>query len=225
MAIILKTNTIKWFDTIVSFLESEHCPPTHEIPVIINNYPDYSNKFILFNAEQLTRNNMLEHICRLGTHPNCVEIWDYSHINVDILASKGITAKHYPLRCSKPYLITLQTFREQPIQYDIGFCGAKCARREHILQLLQQKGYRVLALYHHYGVERDKALATCKVLINIHFADDYQIFESSRCEPWLEIGVPVISEHSLDDDPRCINVPYSELVNKTIEVVTNLNNQ
>ena len=221
----MRTDTIKWFDTIISFLESEHCPPTYGIPVITWNNSDYSNKFILFNSEQLTRKIMLDSIISLSKHSNCVEVWDYSKINVDILASYGITAKHYPLVCSTSYLSTLQGFREQPIQYDIGFCGALGQRREQILNSLKEKGYRVLVLYNQYGIERDRLLAQCKLLINIHYADDYQIFESSRCEPWLAIGVPVISENSLDDDPRCTNVPYFELVDKTIELLTNLNNQ
>ena len=63
-----------------------------------------------------------------------------------------------------------------------------------------------------YGEERDKALASCKILLNIHCFDDFTIFESARCEPWLSIGKCVISENSLDNDPRCINVDYHMLV-------------
>jgi hypothetical protein len=225
MAIVVRPDTIKWFDTIISFLESEHCPPTYGIPVIIYDNSDYSNKFILFNSEQLTRKQMLDHVIELSKHSNCVEVWDYSKMNVDILASHGITAKHYPLICSTSYLSTLQGFREQPIQYDIGFCGGFSQRREDILYSLEEKGYHILVLYNEFGIERDRLLAQCKLLINIHYADDYQIFESSRCEPWLAIGVPIISEHSLDNDPRCTNVSYCELVDKTIELLTNLNDQ
>ena len=67
-----------------------------------------------------------------------------------------------------------------------------------------------------FGEERDIELSKCKVLINIHHSDDYKIFESARCEPWLSIGVPVVSECSLDNDPRCMNMLYDDLI-KTVD--------
>ena len=89
----------------------------------------------------------------------------------------------------------------------------------YIIDQLNKYGYHILIISNMYGEDRDKQLATCKVLLNIHAHEDYQIFESARCEPWLAIGVSVISEQSLDNDSRCINVSYDEIVNKTIEVL------
>ena len=68
-----------------------------------------------------------------------------------------------------------------------------------------------------WGDDRDKELAKCKVIINIHYEDNYKIFESARCEPWLKLGIPVISEKSLDDDSRCIVSEYDSLIQTIIE--------
>lgn len=218
MNIILKTYNVRWMDTIVAFLESDQCPSAM-YPIVLYEYHDLSRPFILYNPEQLTRSFILQHILTIATHPNCMEVWDYSMINIGIFAKHGVHAIHRPPVLPESLLSTLRIFRQQPIQYDIGFCGYGTPRRRHIIESLIQKGYRILFLSNTFGEERDKKLAACKTLLNIHAGEDYQVFESSRCEPWLAIGVPVISEHSLDNDSRCINVSYEELVSKTIEIL------
>ena len=70
-----------------------------------------------------------------------------------------------------------------------------------------------------FGKDRDIELAKCKIILNIHAEDDYKIFESCRCEPWLKLGITVISENSLDNDPRCINVNYNDIVKTVVELV------
>ena len=59
-------------------------------------------------------------------------------------------------------------------------------------------------------------LGKCKIILNIHYSNTYNVFEVFRCGPWLEIGVPVISETSLDIDPRCISTTYANFI-KTAE--------
>jgi hypothetical protein len=85
------------------------------------------------------------------------------------------------------------------------------------MKCLSDIGYKINYVYEIYGEERDKELAKCKILLNIHAFSDYNVFENARCEPWLAIGVPIISENSLDNDPRCINVDYDQIVPRTIE--------
>jgi hypothetical protein len=60
--------------------------------------------------------------------------------------------------------------------------------------------------------------------MNIHYGDTYNVFESARCEPWLKVGVPVISETSLDNDPRCISVDYDRLVETAISTLERIKN-
>jgi hypothetical protein len=169
------------------------------------------------NTEQVTRKCVLDNIIKIYKNNKPVEVWDYSWKNCEILAQNGIIAKHIPLQSPKWYLDKLKTWRTT-ITYDVGFSGTLTSRRLAILNQLKERGLKVNDVPR-WGEERDKELAKCRIHINIHAYTDYNIFEQARCEPWLAIGVPVISEHSLDDDPRCINVEYTALVEKTLSEV------
>jgi hypothetical protein len=170
-------------------------------------------EFIYFNAEQLTRKCIQEFSSQVAKHTP-KEFWDYSLENVKILKSLGISARHVPLVSPKTYVDSL--IRMKTREYDIGFCGWMSKRRQVILDSLISKSYKVIICDQVWGIERDKKLAKCKVILNIHFAEDYQIFEQNRCEPWLQAGYTVVSENSLDNDSRAINVPY-DMLSKTCE--------
>jgi hypothetical protein len=213
-----------------AFFESKMAPP-RDYPIVLDNplfYRSYSQnypaKYILYVPEQLSRPNVLQNVVDFieSASTNIVKIWTYSVKNTEILQRFGIESKTVPLTSPWPYLNKLLAYRtmNDPI-YDVGFCGSQSPRRMQILQALIDGGLTVNNVTQ-FGDDRDFELSKCRVMINVHFADDYCIFESARCEPWLAIGVPVISEQSWDDDPRAINVPYDQLVEKTIEVVKSL---
>lgn len=204
---VVLTNIRRYVDTFIDSLQSTHAP----LPIVVGSADPYPPRFILYNTEQLTRQGQLERICTMAIIPACAEIWDYSAINVRILADRGITAKHVPLRSSENYVARLRSLRSVGQIYDIGFAGSKSNRRIAIVNALADTKYSI-CLIRSWGEERDAVLAKCRIILNIHYADDYKVFESARCVPWIEAGATVISEHSLDDDPRCINVPYDQLV-------------
>lgn len=204
---VVLTNISQYVDTFIDSLQSTHAP----LPIVVGSASPYPPRFILYNTEQLTRKGQLERICTMAIIPACVEIWDYSAVNVRILADRGITAKHVPLRSSDAYVARLCSLRSVGQIYDIGFAGSPSDRRAAILDALAKKGVS-LCLIRSWGEGRDALLAKCRIILNIHYADDYKVFESARCVPWIEAGATVISEHSLDDDTRCINVPYDQLV-------------
>jgi hypothetical protein len=95
-------------------------------------------------------------------------------------------------------------------KYDIGFSGSPSSRREAILCGLRTK-FSVLHTTA-WGDERDKELSSCRILVNIHYSTEHQIFETARCEPWLQLGVPIISELSVENDSRCILTTYDGFV-------------
>ena len=210
---------MKWLDTFYLFLSSEFAPE-RKYPIVLNSCNKIDENFILYNTEQLSRISSLNYIKKMSKDPNCVDIWDYSKANIEILSKHGINAKYYPPILPETYLSKLREFRNAGQTYDIGFSGADSPRRSKIIKDLQNAGLTTNFIKV-YGDERDREIAKCKVLLNIHHSLDYKIFEKARCEPWLAIGVPIISEHSLDDDPRCINVSYDEMVDKTKEYVLN----
>jgi hypothetical protein len=204
----------QFYDNFTFFLKSEKIEQT-EYPIYVSDGPHKIEEYIYVNTEQMTRKNQLQRIIDLCKTNKPREFWDYSAANCKILESHGIHAKHVPLSSPQWYLEKLKSWRND-IEYDVGFCGdVSSKRRQTILDDLKTRGIKV-NIVKEWGETRDKELAKCHILINIHFASDYNIFEQARCEPWLSIGVPVISEHSLDDDPRCINVEYSKLVDAVV---------
>jgi hypothetical protein len=209
-------------DILTSFLLSDLSPP-REHDVVYNHFAvnkiiqgnNTSGKFIFYNTEQLTRPEILTAV--VNTIKNAgdyvVEIWDYSQVNVDLLAKEGITARLVPVKVSEFYSKWLLAKREElPCVYDVGFCGILNKRRLDIINELKKRGKRVRAIQNMYSRARDSELMKCKMFLNIHFTEDYKVWESVRCEPLLHVGAPVVSENSLDNDSRCINVPYEDLV-------------
>jgi hypothetical protein len=149
------------------------------------------------------------------------EVWDYSKENIKILKQNNIDALYVPLESPKWYINKLQKWRN--IKYDIGFSGTLSPRRNYILNAVEKAGKSVRRITS-FGETRDKELASCRFILNIHYAEDYRIFESNRCEPWLKLGVPVISETSLDDDPRCITCNYDSLIETILNYLDTDNN-
>lgn len=172
---------------------------------------------IVYNTEQLTIPRVLTKILKLAGWDPLVpklQFWDYSMVNIRILANHGIIAKYMPLKTSGAYLEKLQRFITCQKVYDIGFNGTMCLRRKTILDELATQ-FSVL-ISTNWGDTRDMELAQCRVLVNIHFDTDYMIFESARCEPWLSVGMPVISELSIENDERCILTTYDGFL-KTVK--------
>lgn len=198
----------RYFDTFIHFLESS---PSDKIIHLGLDVPT-GFQGIVYNTEQLTIPRILTKILRLvGSAPldplvPKLELWDYSMVNIRILANHGIIAKYMPLKTSGPYLEKLQRFITSTKLYDIGFNGSMSARRKTILDQLATSFTVFISTS--WGDTRDLELSQCRVLVNIHFDTDYMVFESARCEPWLSVGIPVISELSIDNDDRCILTTY-----------------
>lgn len=220
---LVKTNIYSHVDLFVRFLQSEKSP-SRELPIFVGeSWPVGDEPIIYYNCEQLTRNNIavILKILRRGVANDVVEIWDYSTENVSIWTDCGYpVVRHVPLQTPDDYVQRLREFRStQPILWDVGFCGSIYgARRKQIFDGLEEAGLSV-RIVRTSGEERDRELAQCHIMVNIHYASDYKVWESHRCQAWLDVGVPVVSEHSLDDHPGCINVPFENLVEECVRQV------
>ena len=211
--VLFRPNAETAFDTFLYSAQSDHSP-VRTVPVVLQwTSPQ---PYIYYNTEQMTRPESLREIALLCERHPPVEVWDYSPINIAILARVGINARHVPLQSPLWYIEKLRAMRTS--DYDVGFCGTLNQRRMHILGELQRRGLRVNIVVGH-GDYRDSELAKCRVLINIHYTPAYLVFEQARCEPWIQVGVPIVSEHSLDNDSRVINASYEELVDATIDTL------
>jgi hypothetical protein len=204
-----------FFDTFIYFIESTAIQTSKEI--YLGTSPSSGFEGILYNTEQLTIPSNLEKILdTLKKNPR-LEVWDYSKVNIRILNEKNACAKFIPLHSPTWYVEKLRMFRtiHSQSKYHIGFSGSPSPRRETILSALRTK-FNVLHTTA-WGEERDKELSNCRILINIHYSSEHQIFETARCEPWLQVGVPIISELSIENDSRCILAPYDGLVDTVVK--------
>jgi hypothetical protein len=194
-----------------------------ETPIaIMHHRADIDRPQILYNTEQLTRPDLYSTINNYQ-HKNILEIWDYSLVNIKILNSAGIyNTKYVPLKIWPEYQTKLQQYCENSsFEFDIGFCGWVYGdHRVKILNSIKQlTNISIDIIDGLYGDDRDQRLARCRMILNIHFNENYKIFEQYRCFAWLDIGKVVLSENSLDNDPRCINVSYDEIVPTLMKVL------
>ncbi len=164
----------------------------------------------------MTRGKKIRDVIQWSKLPNVAEIWDYSAANVAILSRHGVKARHVPLQTPQIYLDKINIWKN--IGKSVGFCGSINPRRAYIFNQLQKRGIAV-NIIKEFGELRDEKLAKNQIIINIHYDSDYKIFESCRCIPWITAGYTVISENSLDNDSRCINVSYYKLVEEVSKAI------
>lgn len=184
-----------------------------DLPICIYKSLDIG-KHILYNTEQLTRPDVLEFAVSQKKNYDIVEIWDYSESNIELWNSIGIyNTRYVPPKIWPEYQKTILGYNKtNEYLFDIGFCGwVHGDRRVKALSKIAESGLNIKIIDGLYGDSRDSLLANCKILLNIHFDHNYRIFEKIRCFPWLDTGKIVVSENSLDNDPRCVNVKYEDL--------------
>jgi hypothetical protein len=109
--------------------------------------------------------------------------------------------------------------------YDVAFCGTNSKRRGKIISDLSNKGLSIINV-REWGLKRDEMIVQAKILINIHFGADYNIYEHFRCDRWLLSGQMVISETGLSDDMLDIKdlvlfEDYDKIVDYTINIINN----
>ena len=155
------------------------------------------------------------------------KIYDYSKSNIAIMNESGITnCEHLPYNVTddeKTKLINLYNNTEKI--YDFGFINKintmpiTPPRRNKVLEYLIEKGFSV-HLVSGWGGDRDKELAKCKIILNIHGQMNNNenpsleecgcIFDHIRCDRLLESGFQILSEESLHLDDNFIK-KYSNL--------------
>jgi hypothetical protein len=149
-------------------------------------------------------------------------IYDYSLVNCNILDNLGFITKYHPHSASQKDINFLCSLKGVEKEYDIGFVGAISQRRLKIINEIASLGVKVLIVTA-FGEIRDIQLAKCKYLLNIRWSDDYEIFNSLRCNRWLQSGYNVISEESLGTiyNSNLFIAPYDELVNYAVNLIKN----
>jgi len=210
---------------VISFLLSEKSPE-RTLPIFIidqvHEFPNNTAKKIIYNIEQMTREIMLERNLPRMKQSDIVEIWDYSISNYNILKNHNLSVRSVPFKLSLQTIIEYRNLQTLDKEYDIAFCGQIGPYRQNILDELKARGKKLLVLDGDYTILRDIEIGKAKILLNIHFNETYKVFETIRCEPWLSSGFTVLTETSLDNDPRATTVPYNQLVSKACEILESM---
>jgi hypothetical protein len=127
-----------------------------------------------------------------------IQMIDYSIENMAII--KNPSSLYLPYQYEENEVNRLRNYYlTTEKKYDVAFCGTGSFRRYQILEQLKQMGINILNIVA-WGDDRDRQIASCKMLLNIHFDATYNVYESIRCDRWVFAGMPIVSEDSAHDN-------------------------
>ena len=188
------------------------------VQLLLNlNYEDAS--FVgLLNTEQLTKEEWSSYIKNVVMKSNLpLTLFDYSIGNVEHLKkicsypSVLLPYKEYDEECNRLKFLLATT----PKEYDLAFIG-NGQRREDKINELRAQGLKIYHIDGKWLDDRDREVAKCRALLNLHFSEEFLIFEEIRCNRWMSAGLPVLTEDSLYFDATafkpCISVSFDKIV-------------
>lgn len=191
-------------------------------PRFINLFINDKHQHIyLINTEQSTRplwTLILTHYIEMG-----IKIYDYDQYQ----AKTMFHSKYLPYQISSEEINYLNDLIiNTPKCYHVAFCSVnKSKKRLGMYKQLENIGLKVIDV-NGWDKRRDMSIASAKILINIHYDKEYQIFEHMRCDRWILSGMLVISEESVSDDildckDLMISAKYETMVEKVLNIITN----
>jgi glycosyltransferase involved in cell wall biosynthesis len=118
------------------------------------------------------------------------KIFDYSESNIK-LTGKGtyLPYKERPEETEK-----LRGYLDVPKEFDVVVVGTHSERRKKIIDELRSQFLRVDWITNLFGDERDIRIGKAHILLNLHYSDSYQEFESIRCNRWKWAGMRILTE-------------------------------
>ena len=210
----------------------------------INENNNIINLFYL-NTEQLTRNeiksfieNNLRVLINMSKTNNNIKIniLDYSLQNIKLFNELTIIKEfdlnniyHIPYQYNEKEIIKLKKLSNTIVKkdYDFSFCGLMSDYRIKIINNLIKNNISINNIHSWYN-ERDLEICKAKVLLNIHYNQNYNIYESIRCDRWIFSGNLVLSENSFNDETNdlknfMISTDYENLENQANKIIKNIN--
>ena len=174
-----------------------------------------STNVIFFNVEQLSESIRLDHILLHIKHN--MPVIDYSLSNILLLKSKirelNIDYKHELLLL--PYQFnSIENYNIQNnddnYEYDIGIINGFIKhddsisdsiiyKRNIIWEKIQKQTWKFINILG-WGEERDLLIKKCKIIINVHNFNVFNIFEHIRCDRMIFANKIIISDKSLFQD-------------------------
>lgn len=187
---------------------------------------DQKFRKMIINTEQLTiPSNYREMI---SYKDRKIPIIEYAWENWVMLNKLSI---YLPYQYDEEEITRLRLYYQKyPKTHQIAFCGHLTYRRKEILDKLISRNISILLINNsHWDDTRDRQIASCWMLLNIHQSSQHQIYESMRCDRWAFAGMPVISENSIKSDSLDVAqhhlvhfCPYDKLVDEVVQMIKNI---
>lgn len=140
-----------------------------------------------------------------------ITIYDYSLHNCMLLNQEGLKTQlqeYISPAAELSYLSGL--LATMPKQYDIAFVGCLNPRRKEVLDTCTNYGMSVHNV-ELFGNERDIEIAKCRLLLNIHYYDDFLEYETIRCNRWSQAGLPVVTETNRSTPEGVVSAALADL--------------
>lgn len=220
-----------------------------KITFIFDSINDYNNtiydldsniKLSILNIEPLNINFNMNRIKKIYNKYKTFDYYDYSNSNIEILKQHNIifnSMEYIPYIPNSYEIDKLTTLKKETvIEYDFGILKTAnddmTDRRQLIIDKLKSFNYSI-NIISGWGLDRDKELAKCKIILNIHGSLENitsNIFEHLRCDRLLHTNYNILSENSylLDNNfknkfPNLQLIDYEDFFNKNI-IVESYNN-
>jgi len=203
-----------------------------------------TNRVIYLNVEMLSEDIRMKHVANLIKYN--IQIADYSMANIVMLKQY---AKHKNIQIKKdiiylPYQYNLQDqIQLQNIddkyEYDIGIINAKpeqsdtvdisnTYRRTIMWENLQKTKWKCLNILG-WGKERDELIKRCKLIINIHHFECFNVFEHIRCDRMIFAKKIIVSDKSilgdkLDVTPYIFTEDFEDIIPRANTILENFDN-
>ncbi|MDR2799654.1 MAG: class I SAM-dependent methyltransferase [Desulfovibrio sp.] len=190
--------------------------------------PDYMDETlpknsIIFNLEQLTTANTCWDNPRYIEHLRRFTVWDYSRRNARYLRrSRGLSDVVHLRLGYVPEMTRLKPGYPQVV--DVLFYGLINERRLKIIKELNSAGASVYAACGIYGTERDLAIATARLVLNVHYYIPASL-EMPRLGYLWANGKAVVSERRKETEiepgleESCRFCAYEDLVGETLALL------
>ena len=182
-------------------------------------------QFIVINTEQVSRNIIMNNLKLINNYNSkYITLGDYSYANIDLLKNENIKSILLPYGINKEEICNFdKTIDISTISFK---SKEKCLNRRNNIYSLLKNNFSNYKDIKGWGYKRDKILFRSKILINIHYSEDYTIFEEIRCNRCIYNKVIVISEYSYNWEnfplkEHMIFTDYDNIIDKTQEVLNN----
>ena len=174
-----------------------------------------SNRVVYLNVEMLSESTRMTHILELIKKG--IQIADYSLVNI-IFLKEYANEHNIPITKEVIYLPYQYNLQDQvqleniddKYEYDIGIINAlpkkddsvkksNTYRRTKMWNDLQNTKWKCINIIG-WGKERDELIKRCKVIINVHHFESFNIFEHIRCDRMIWAKKIIVSDNSLGMD-------------------------